>query len=135
MAEYRPGFHRCSDCDLELVETLPSTEKANPRSSVNDRPDQAPKPIFLAWFLPMVCFVALYILVAFNPTFLQYRFVALSFVLSILFHNLGAFWMLYQAIRYEKRVVRYVVLSFVPFLFVWYRLVRYPLRRELPRLS
>ena len=22
-AEYRPGFHRCSDCDMELVDQLP----------------------------------------------------------------------------------------------------------------
>lgn len=42
--------------------------------------------------------------------------------------------MIYQSIRYERKVLRYSLLSFVPFMFIWYRLVRYPLRRELPRL-
>jgi len=41
--------------------------------------------------------------------------------------------MLYQSIRYEKQVGRYVLLSFVPFMFVWYRLVRYRLRPEIVR--
>jgi hypothetical protein len=44
--------------------------------------------------------------------------------------NIGGFWMIYQAIRYEKRVGKYVVLAFVPFMFVWYSLVRVPLRKE-----
>ena len=38
--------------------------------------------------------------------------------------------MLYQAVRYERRVGRFVLLSFVPFMFVWYSLVRVPLRKE-----
>ncbi len=38
--------------------------------------------------------------------------------------------MIYQAVRHEKRVGKYVLLSFVPFMFVWYSLVRVPLRKE-----
>lgn len=45
-------------------------------------------------------------------------------------NNFGLLWMLYQSIRYERRVGRYVLLSFVPFMFIWYSLVRLPLRKE-----
>jgi len=41
--------------------------------------------------------------------------------------------MLYQSIRYEEHVGRYVLLSLIPFMFVWYRLVRYHLRPEIER--
>ena len=33
---------------------------------------------------------------------------------------IGAWWMIYQSIRYERRVWLYLVLALVPFLFVWY---------------
>ncbi len=34
--------------------------------------------------------------------------------------SVGAFWMLYVAIRYEKRPLRFVCLAFIPFAFLWY---------------
>jgi hypothetical protein len=133
-AEYRRGFTRCSDCDVDLVEVFPPQEENDSRASPNERPDQAPPAVFLAWFAPMVFFCAFYVLVFFRPTVLHNFFFAVFLFAFLLTHNLGGFWMLYQAIRYEKRVGRYVLLSFVPFMFVWYSLVRYPLRRELPRV-
>jgi hypothetical protein len=39
-------------------------------------------------------------------------------------HPLGGFWMIYRAIRYERRPVRYVVLAFVPLSFLWYYVER-----------
>ena len=42
---------------------------------------------------------------------------------------LGSFWMLYQVIRYEKRIARYVVIAFVPYMFIWYYLGRYRMRQ------
>lgn len=70
-----------------------------------------------------------------RPDLIRYSFVLLILLILTVAGNIGGFWMLYQAIRYEKRVARYTLLSFVPFMFIWYLLVRYPLRRELPRLS
>jgi hypothetical protein len=82
----------------------------------------------------MVFFFAFYGLLAFRPQ-IPHGFFFAGFLFAYIFvANLGSFWMLYQAIRYEKRVGRYVLLSLVPFMFVWYLLVRYPLRRELPRI-
>lgn len=48
--------------------------------------------------------------------------------------NVGAIWMLYQAVRYEVRVFRFVVLCIVPFSFIWYYHERYLRRRGLTRL-
>jgi len=133
-AEYRAGFVQCSDCGVELVETLPQAEELHPQSSANDRPDEAPLSYFLAWFLPMGLYLVLFFLVILRPYLFRYSFVSAALFILSLASNTGAFWMLYQAIRYEKRVGRYVLLSFVPFMFIWYSLVRYPLRRDLPRL-
>ncbi len=133
-AEYRQGFTRCADCDVDLVEVLPPGEPDNSAASRSERPDQAPPAVFLAWFAPMVFFFAFNLLTVYRPTVLRNFFFAAFLFTFLLIHNLGAFWMLYQAVRYEKRVGKYVLLSFVPFMFVWYSLVRYPLRRELPRI-
>jgi len=67
------------------------------------------------------------------PSLAHNSIVLLSLILLVTAGNFGAFWMLYQSIRYEERVGRYVLLSLVPFMFVWYRLVRYPLRPEIAR--
>lgn len=32
-AEYRPGFQRCTDCDVDLVDQLPERRKAKPESA------------------------------------------------------------------------------------------------------
>jgi hypothetical protein len=48
---------------------------------------------------------------------------AVLFALVVLFSiaPLGAFWMIYMSIRYEKRPLALVLLAFfVPFTFVWY---------------
>ena len=46
----------------------------------------------------------------------------------------GWFWMIYQAIRYEERVKLYALLGLVPFMFLWYRFVRFPYRPKLVRV-
>lgn len=58
------------------------------------------------------------------PVIVAWVFACLSVVT-----NIGAFWMLYQSIRYEIVPLRFVLLSFVPFSFVWYYYERY-LRRH-----
>lgn len=50
--------------------------------------------------------------------------VGLVFVLFAL-GSFGAYWMLYQIIRYEKHRVKFIVLVFFPFSFVWYYFERY----------
>lgn len=45
-----------------------------------------------------------------------------------------ALWMLYQAIRYEIRPWRFILLSFLPFSFIWYYFERYSRRWGYARL-
>ena len=82
----------------------------------------------------MAVFVVLYLFVSFRPSLSSNPALMFVCVSMILVHNFGAFWMIYQAIRCEWRVGRYFLLFFVPFMFIWYRFVRYPLRQELLRL-
>jgi hypothetical protein len=96
----------------------------------NERPDLARTPHFLAWFLPMLVLVVLCFGVSVRPRLLGNIFFAVFLFCLMMMANFGSYWMLYQAVRYERRVGRYVLLSFVPFMFVWYSLVRVPLRKE-----
>jgi len=100
----------------------------------NERPDQAPPVILLAWFGPMTSFCAFYALMWLRPEIIHNFFFAVFLFSYIFVANIGAFWMLYQAVRHEKRVAKYLLLAFIPYAFVWYLLVRYPLRQEFPRL-
>ena len=70
-----------------------------------------------------------------RPILIQNLFFAIFLVCFSFIANIGALWMMYQAIRYERRVGRYILLAFIPFMFVWYSLVRVPLRKEVQRTS
>lgn len=48
--------------------------------------------------------------------------------------NVGLLWMLYQSARYELRPFSFIVLSFIPFAFVWYYFERYKKRAGVRRL-
>jgi len=128
--EYRPGFARCSDCEVDLVEELAPPNVPEPEPDVNTRPDLAPRTFFLAWFAPMCIWLLLVFGSIARPRLLQNIHFDVFFFCFVAFGNVGGFWMMYQAVRYEKRVVRYVALAFVPFMFIWYSLVRVPLREE-----
>lgn len=129
-AEYRDGFVRCADCEVELIADLPTSDPHDPGLPENERPDQARARYFLAWFVPLMVFAVLQFAAWFWPLLMHSLFFVLFLVSMTLLCNFGGFWMLYQAVRYEKRVGRYVLLAFVPFMFVWYLLVRVPLRKE-----
>jgi len=47
------------------------------------------------------------------------------------FHPIGAFWMIYMSLRFEKKPVPYVLLAFVPYSFLWYYFER--VRPGIPR--
>lgn len=133
--EYRPGFGRCSDCEVDLVEELPPPEPRDSEIDLNSRPDLAPTRFFLAWFVPMGVYLVLFFGTWVRPMLIQNFYFAV-FLASLSFAaNIGGFWMIYQAIRYERRVGRYVLLAFIPFMFVWYSLVRVSLRREVQSKS
>ena len=115
---------------MDLVEELPPPNLQDAELDVNSRPDLAPKRFFLAWFLPMCAYVLCIFGLCVRPRLIGNLYFTLFFISLHLVNIFGAFWMLYQAVRYERRVGKYVLLAFVPFMFVWYSLVRVPLRRE-----
>jgi len=78
----------------------------------------------------MCIYLILFFTVWIRPSLFENTYIALLLMCFMLFGNIGSFWMIYQAVRHEKRVGKYVLLSFVPFMFVWYSLVRVPLRKE-----
>jgi hypothetical protein len=43
-----------------------------------------------------------------------------AFVVLFAVPQIGAFWMLYVAIRYEKKPFPMLLLAFIPFSFLWY---------------
>lgn len=129
-AEFRSDFTRCSDCGVELVDVLPPPSMQGPEPREDERPDYAMRAHFLAWFGPLMILFALVLGITLRPSLLQNPFVAVPLIIGTFASNIGSYWMLYQSIRYERRVGRYVLLSFVPFMFIWYSLVRVPLRKE-----
>jgi len=129
-AEYRSGFARCSDCHVELVEILPPANPQDPSLNENERPEVASRRFFLAWFIPMCIYLLLFFGVWVRPFLFQNIYIVVFLMCFTFIASIGGFWMIYQAVRYERRVGKYVLLSFIPFMFVWYSLVRLPLRRE-----
>jgi hypothetical protein len=129
-AEYRPGFAQCSDCEVDLVEVLPPQDPQASELDEYERPDLADTPYFLAWFIPMCISLILFFGVLVRPSLVQNIRVLLFILPLTLFSASGSFWMIFQAVRHERRIGKYVLLSFVPFMFVWYSLVRVPHRKE-----
>lgn len=46
---------------------------------------------------------------------------------------IATYWMIYDAVRYEKRPWPYIVLAFVPYLFIWHYFERVRKRGPLER--
>jgi drug/metabolite transporter (DMT)-like permease len=61
------------------------------------------------------------------PRPLPLLMLALVFAVS----PIGSFWMMYMAIRYEKRPLAYVFLAFIPYFFLGYYFERVRGRRNL----
>jgi hypothetical protein len=115
---------------VNLVEELSPPNPRDPELDVNNRPDLAPRRIFLAWFVPMFICLLFFFGGIVRPQLIQNLYFDIFLFFFVFVGNLGALWMMYQAVRYERRVGRYVLLAFVPYMFVWYSLVRIPLRKE-----
>ncbi len=73
--------------------------------------------LFWALFLVLTTGTALLAAVDFwplNPSAL----VTLGIIYAL--HPLGALWMTYQCVRYEREPLRLVLLALIPYSFVWY---------------
>ena len=125
------GFTLRSDCTVPLVDELP--EGWNRTESA---PSEFPPREFLLWF------VRLSLVSTLSPTFLVWilnptRIHPLHIVAILVWASvaLGCFWMFVQVIDHEERAKAWVPFSIIPFMFLWYRLVRYPVRPKFIRYS
>lgn len=130
-APYLEGFTRCSDCGVPLVKELAADSASSPESSENELPYLARTPIFLGWFVPFGMCLLSVLLAFFRPVIRGNPIFVLFLFLEILCASCGILWMIFQTLRYERRqLIKYILLSLVPFMFVWYWLVRVPPTRE-----
>lgn len=78
------------------------------------------------WWIPLSAgFAAFYVWIFLGATYPISSIVLFTLVLAVLISNIGAFWMWYIAIRWEKRPVPFLLLGFLPFSFLWYYFQRY----------
>lgn len=63
-----------------------------------------------------------------------WTFVVALVAIAAYISQFGTDWMLYQAVRYEVRPFRFVLLAFLSLAFVWYYVERYAKRRTARRL-
>jgi|SRR5579864_411147 len=100
--------------------------------------DEPVRNYLFAW-LPGVIYAGVVFLI-YSLEALPGEFLAASSPLDPLFSfikfadEIASLWMLYQAIRYEIRPLRFVLLSLLPFSFIWYYYERYSRRRGYQRL-
>jgi len=100
--------------------------------------DEPVRSYLFAWLPAIVCLVAFILVDSFDSAWIdrvhwnsafEPPLPVLSFVSWI-----GFLWMLYQVIRYEIHPWRFILLSFLPFSFVWYYYERYRRREGHQRL-
>lgn len=114
-------------------------------SAIPDKP--LPGDVNLAWLDETVAsyslvwiigaaYLLLSIMSVFFPELARHSTSPLGVLLGFatLASNIGFLWMLYQSARYELRPFSFVLLSFIPFAFVWYYLERYKKRTDVRRL-
>jgi len=113
-------------------------ERSIPRPEEEIWYDQPVRSWLFAW-LPGAVYSAImffvYAMQAEPGEFLASRSPLDPFFSLIKFVNeIAGLWMLYQAVRYEIRPLRFVLLSIIPFSFVWYYYERYSRRQFRQRL-
>ncbi|MBS1842133.1 MAG: hypothetical protein JSS69_06010 [Acidobacteria bacterium] len=99
--------------------------------------DEPPTSYFLAWLLPAAYWFVFdrffRISNASNsnlPVFVILFTVTVMEAISVI----GSFWMVYQALRYEVKPLRYCVMALIPLTCVWYYVERYSVRKGEQRL-
>jgi len=126
---------------LEMVRQI--LEAAEPERSIRPAEDDIwrdePVRSYLFAWLPTVVYGAIMVLVrmAYAP---PGQLLTTNTPLEPLFsfiswgNQVVALWMIYQGIRYEIRPWRFILLSFLPFSFIWYYCERYSRRQDGHRL-
>jgi hypothetical protein len=79
----------------------------------------------------IVAVVAAVVLITRGPAPGSNPAVLFAYVVLFAVSPIGAFWMLYMSIRHEKNPFPFVLLSLIPFTFLWYYFERHgQIKRE-----
>lgn len=133
-------FVRPEDADRagEIVREV--TQSAAPTANIEGFYDLSWKdePIRSYTLLWAICVPWLLLLILYPqwhhvPEPLDVFFTTVAAIVTFL-SNFGTLWMIYQALRYEVRPLRFVILSLLPLSSIWYYHERYKRRRKVMRL-
>ena len=128
-ADYRDGFAQCSDCAVPLADVLPEGWKRSESAS-----SEFPRREFMLWFVPLSVISTLtpiFLLSKLSPS--RFHPLHLVVILTCLAVPIGGCWMFVQVVDHEEQAKAWIPFSFVPFMFLWYLLMRYPTRPKFVR--
>ena len=133
-------FVRPEDADRAREIVREVTQNTAPATSVEGVYDLGweDEPVRSYTLLWAMCVPSLLLLILISqwrhiPEPLDVFFTTVAAIVMFL-SNFGTLWMIYQALRYEVRPLRFVILSFLPLSFIWYYHERYKRRRKVMRL-
>lgn len=109
----------------------PESGPEPPGSIWFDDPVQSYMPVWIIGLVDVLFGFAL-VMIPVQGEWMSALLGLISFVMGA--SQLGGYWMMYQAVRYEISPWRFVFLAFIPFAFVWYYFERYSKRRASSRL-
>jgi len=96
------------------------------------------RSFLFAWLPALICLLIYIFLDVFDGTLLRnlgWNFgLEPPFPLLSSVNSVAMLWMIYQAVRYEIRPLRFILLAFLPFSSVWYYYERYTRREFRQRL-
>lgn len=79
----------------------------------------------IRWILTIVGLNSLVLWIVMTPGPVDQTVIVFLIALFFLVPSLGGWWMLYAALRYEKKPFPYGLLALIPFAFLWYYFERY----------
>lgn len=87
----------------------------------------------IPWILLALILTSLALWVVVGPWYPRNPFVLSVVTAFFSVAPVGAFWMLYMAVRYEKRPLLFLLLAFLPYAFIWYYFERVRPKKHLTR--
>lgn len=82
----------------------------------------------LLWLIPILIASGVFVVICVNPAALMGRLFFPVLIVFGLVGPIGAFWGIYQSIRYEQSPLKYSAVMLIPLGFLWYYFERYKKR-------
>lgn len=89
----------------------------------------------LLWLIPILIAFGVFVVICFNPAALMGRLFFPVIIVLGLVGPIGAFWGIYQSIRYEESPLKYSAVMLIPLGFLWYYFEKYKKRVSPSRVN